>query len=265
MKATVLGGRGFIGSALAAALDKDGIDCWVPARGESLARCDLGVIFYCIGITADFRSRPLDTVEAHVSLLQLLLRDARWERLVYLSSSRVYKRTKESGEDIALSVQPADPDDLYDISKIMGESLVLSAGRDTVVARVSNVIGPGMGDTNFLGSVLAEAKRNGHVLMRSGPRSEKDYIWIDDVVAGLRAIADKGTSPIYNLASGSNCTNAQIASIFADVGVKVETEKGAPESVFSPISIDKLVRETGFSPSPVLPRLSEWIASELQG
>lgn len=264
MKATVLGARGFIGSTLAAALGRDGVDCWEPMRGESLVGRDLGTVFYCIGITADFRSRPLDTVEAHVSHLQSLLRESKFERLVYLSSSRVYKRLKEGQEDVVLSGQPADPDDLYDISKMMGESLALSAGKNALVVRLSNVVGPGMGDTNFLGAVLAEAKRCGKVTMRSGPRSAKDYIWIDDVIAGLRAIAKLGSGSIYNLASGVNCTNAQIASVLADAGVKVEMEVGAPETVFPTISIAKLTREIGFSPRPVLPLLSEWITSELR-
>ena len=265
MKATVLGGRGFVGSALAGSLLRDGVECWVPQRGDDgIFERELGVLFYCVGITADFRRRPLDTVEAHVSFLQRLLERARFQRLIYLSSTRVYKRAARADEEEPLSVLSSDPDDLYDLSKLMGECLALSAGRSCSVARLSNVVGPGMGSTNFLGAVVAEAKAEGRVAIWSNPGSAKDYIWIDDVVAGLRAIAENGTSPVYNLATGENCSNAQIASLLSEAGVEVAMDDNAPAVVFPPVSIRKLVQETGFAPRSVLPLLASWIESEVR-
>ena len=67
----------------------------------------------------------------------------------------------------------------------MGESLVLSYSSKSVVARLSNVIGYDMGKTNFIGSLIYEARSNNRVTFRTSRSSEKDYIWIDDVVASL--------------------------------------------------------------------------------
>ncbi|PKQ06137.1 MAG: NAD-dependent dehydratase [Alphaproteobacteria bacterium HGW-Alphaproteobacteria-12] len=265
MKTTVLGGHGFIGSALVTGLRESGTECWAPARDDgAIFERDLGLVFYCVGITADFRSRPLDTVEAHVSLLQRVMSRARFDRLIYLSSTRVYKRTTIAEEDRKIEVLPSDPDDLYDLSKLMGESLVLSAGKTCSAVRLSNVVGPGMGDTNFLGAVVAEARKDRKVLIRSSSSSAKDYIWIDDVVAGLRAVAEHGRNTIYNLASGANCTNAQIASILTDAGIEVKVNEEAPVVTFPRISITKLAQETGFRPRSVLPLLSKWIDAEIR-
>ena len=88
---TVIGAGGFIGGRLAAALRARGDSVYAPARGdEGLFDQDLGSVFYCAGLTGDFHVRPFETVEAHVGLLVQVLAKARFERLIYLSSTRVY-------------------------------------------------------------------------------------------------------------------------------------------------------------------------------
>jgi hypothetical protein len=62
---TILGARGFIGSALVAGLESR--DCMVhavirAALPELLAsRLPCGHVIACIGLAGDFRSRPIDT------------------------------------------------------------------------------------------------------------------------------------------------------------------------------------------------------------
>ncbi len=64
-------------------------------RGDATWRgADLGHAFYCIGLTADFRSRPFETIEAHCGLLKEVLSGSRFSSFVYLSSTRVYARGK---------------------------------------------------------------------------------------------------------------------------------------------------------------------------
>ena len=79
MHYTVLGSSGFIGKHVAEALRCRGYAPFCPGREEDTSRRDLGTVFYCIGLTADFRQRPLETVDAHVCMLNSLLCRATFE------------------------------------------------------------------------------------------------------------------------------------------------------------------------------------------
>jgi nucleoside-diphosphate-sugar epimerase len=249
-RCTVLGGSGYIGGHLVAHLQRQGWDCRVPARGdESYLTHDLGVVFYCVGLTADFRTRPLETVEAHVSLLQRVLRQGRFERLVYLSSTRVYLGAADTGEDQALCAQPGNPDDLYKLSKLMGESLALHSGRPCVVARLSNVVGGTNGNPDsFVYSLLRDA-RKGQVILLSDPRTAKDYVHIADVVQLLQRLSQGSQHRIYNIASGFQLTHSQwLTSIKAKTHCAVTAEVGVPTVTNEPIQINRIASEFGFMP-----------------
>lgn len=256
MKATILGGRGFIGRHLVATLESLGWDCWVPERDDpKLFLNALGTVFYCIGLTADFRTRPFATVDAHVGRLQQILEHGNFEKIIYLSSSRVYAGCEIGEEGKPLLVDSARPDDLYNLSKLMGESLVFQSRHECGVARLSNVLGIGMDASNFIGAVLVEAKETGCVHFRTALSSAKDYIWIDDAVAGLIAIATDGGRKIYNVASGVNLTHNALAEMLIARGIRVSVADYAPVTCFPPISVSRLTRETAWRPAPIMPRL----------
>lgn len=102
---TVLGSTGFIGSHLVQYPQRHGYGCNLPEKGdESIYTGALGHVIYAIGLMADFRSRPLDTVEAHVCLLQRLIRAGNFESLTYLSSTRAYVGAADTAETIRLSI-----------------------------------------------------------------------------------------------------------------------------------------------------------------
>ena len=165
---TVLGAGGFIGSHLARELRARGEEVTTPARGERLEGRDLGSVFYCVGLTSDFRARPFDTVEAHVVLLSHVLEHCDFTSLVYLSSTRVYRRLAgPATEDVPLPMVAGDPDDLYAISKLLGESIGFSSSRPFKVARLSNVYGPDRGSRNFLGSLIEDALATGRIVLES--------------------------------------------------------------------------------------------------
>lgn len=219
--ATVLGAAGFVGSRLTGRLRADGWDVWAPARGEpGLFERDLGVVFYCAGLTADYDARPFDTVEAHASLLSELIRAGRFERLVYCSSTRLYdgQRKAEAHEAEALVLDPADPRRVYDLSKALGENLTLArTGGRGAVARLSNVYGWAPGSPGFLSEWLLKAPATRDLVLESSPNIARDYIHLDDTVDALVAIAARGQG-IYNVAAGRLTTNADIARVFESAG-----------------------------------------------
>ena len=219
---TVIGASGFIGSRLVDALTRRGDDVYAPHREDSdLFSRDLGRVFYCAGLTGDFMVRPFDTVEAHVGLLARVLRDARLERLIYLSSTRLYDSLGARGghEDDVLEFDVAAPRNVYDLSKALGENLCLarSEGR-AAVARLSNVFDWTDDAGGFLSDLLKRARRERSITLASSPQVGRDYIYADDVIAGLLAMNDRNVTGVVNLASGEAVANAEIAKVFAAAG-----------------------------------------------
>jgi nucleoside-diphosphate-sugar epimerase len=250
-KITVLGGRGFIGSHLVRNLQAAGYECYVPHKGDdSLWTAVLGHVIYAIGLTADFRSRPLDTVESHVCVLERLLRTANFQSLTYLSSTRVYGSGKDTSEAADLQINPNNPDDLYNLSKLAGESLCLHCGRQGMkVARLSNVVGQRKDANIFLDQLLEEGLETGKVVLRSSLESMKDYVYIDDAVALLADLSLSTRTGIYNVAGGEGIRNREIAeTLREEMGFEVSVAPDAVSLEFNPVDISKAKSQFGFSP-----------------
>ncbi|CAN7440915.1 NAD-dependent epimerase/dehydratase family protein [Acidovorax sp. LjRoot38] len=253
---TVLGASGYIGSRLVAHLQALGHTVWAPARGDAeVFTRPLGHVIYCVGLTADFRTRPFDTVDAHVGLLAEVLRRAQFDSLLYLSSTRVYMGAASTQEDAALSVRPVDPSYLYNLTKLTGESLCHACGRPGVrVARLSNVVGPGMdaASGNLVADLVGQA-RAGRIVLRSDPQSAKDYVHVGDLLDWLPRIALAGRAATYNVASGRQTLHAQwLAWLQARTGCTVEVDAQAPLQAFPPINVQRLRGEWGVAPRAVL-------------
>ena len=258
MKFTVLGATGVIGRHVIKFLRARGEDVFAPDRDDSsIFSRPLGNIIYAIGVTADFRTRPIDTVQSHVCILTDILRRADFESLVYLSSTRVYMGAATSSEDNTFYVNPQDPSDLYNLSKLMGESLCLFCGRKGVkIARLSNVVGGEDHDSdNFLPSLIREA-RKGKIVLHTDLSSAKDYIHIDDVASLLYQIACTGQRSIYNVASGQQITHAEwVSRLESLTGCSFEIETGAPVIQFIPINVERISKEFCFQPQSVFDTL----------
>jgi len=242
---TVLGGQGFIGARLKARLVALGHTVHCPSRAAlATLEGDLGHVVYAIGLTADFRTRWPDAIDAHACLVNGLLRRIRGQSFLYLSSTRVYRKACSTREDQALSADPADPSDLYDLSKLMGEAVCLNHSAPGVrVARLSNVYGLDLHSENFLPSLIREALTTGRVSLQSSLDSAKDYICVDTAIARLIEISLGGQQRIYNVASGINTANTDIAAAIARAtGAEIQVAPDAPNIGLAPIDIDRLCR-----------------------
>ena len=238
---TVLGASGFIGRPLVARLRADGVACGAPPRpGAGLFSRPRGLVIYAIGLTSDFRSRPLDTVEAHVCLLRSLLAHGDFDSLTYLSSTRVYSGAASTREDATLRVNPNDPSDLYNLSKLMGESLCLHGGRPAKVARLSNIVGLRDTPDSFIDQLLEEGARDGRITLRTALESRKDYLHIDDAVSQIMAIALFDAAGIFNVAHGAGVENREVAACVREVlGYPVSVAPDAPAWAFDDIDVQR--------------------------
>lgn len=247
----IIGGRGFIGSAVAAHARAHGHDVFLPAsRDEEPLLAEMrghrfDSLVYCAGLTADFRTRPFDTVQAHVGLLSRVLETCDFGNLVYLSSTRVYVHSPAAREDAMIAVNPLAPEDLFGLTKLTGESLCINSGRNCRIVRVSNVFGQGDTSNNFIPAVLREAATTGRVTFQLSAASAKDYISLRETAEKLLGIALSGRQNLYNLASGVSTTNGEIADALSRLSVAVAFAPGGRTVTFPPIDVSRLSAEFG--------------------
>jgi len=263
MKFTVLGASGFVGSHLVAHLQDMDIECFAPARDDvSIFERNLGHVIYCIGLTADFRARLFDTVRAHVCQLPGILERAEFDSFLYLSSTRLYAKSDSGKEEAVLMANPTEQDDLYNLSKMMGESLCLNSGRQNVrVARLSNVYGSSFSSSSFLDSIVRDAVARKKITLSTSPQSEKDYVYIRDVISILPQIAMRGRHSLYNVAAGDNIDNHSLTDkLLKLTGCDVDFQNDAKKVSYPRISIERIKGEFSYSPVKIDDMLGDLIA-----
>jgi nucleoside-diphosphate-sugar epimerase len=237
-------------------LKNRGFEIETPHRGTTdLRGRHLGHVIYAIGLTGNWRTCPQAAIEAHVNVLQRLMEDADFESWLYLSSTRIYGTwagDSPAVEDAVLRVRP-DFDALFDLSKLLGESVCMGNDRATIrVARLSNVYGPRQSVHTFLGSIIDDLLRHGKVIIGESPDSSKDYVSVDDVVEMLASISTQGRRRLYNVASGHAVTHQTLANIIRRCGYEVEFCANGPRRAFPTIDTARLFAEFGGNPRSIL-------------
>ncbi len=259
---TVLGAEGFIGSNLINHLSKDGSRIYAPKKNTSdLMKVQHGHIIYCIGLTSDFRRRPLDTMQAHVCILRELLERVEFKSLTYLSSTRVYHGSSSTKESDKLSMNPENLEDLYGISKLAGESLCHHSGRQNVkIVRLSNIVGYRKDSDLFIDQLLHEIANHNTLTLKSSLLSRKDYLYIDDAVNAIASLALTNNTGCFNVAYGNNISNQTIIDqLNENFDFKLTIEKNAPVIDFPIINTEKIRKTIHFNPSPFSDYFSEFI------
>ncbi|MHB8693417.1 MAG: NAD-dependent epimerase/dehydratase family protein [Solirubrobacteraceae bacterium] len=185
---------------------------------------------------------------------------------------------------------PFELDSPYQISKVVGEFYSVyyhqQHGLPTVRARFQNVYGPGevLGAGEWRGTpatvwrnvtpaFIYRALKDLPLVLDNGGVASRDFIYVDDIVGGLIACAERGTpGEVYNLASGAETTVRRLAELVIDLsesGSELEIGPQRPwdHSIMRFGSPEKARRELGFeAQTPVeegLRRTIEWTRGEL--
>jgi nucleoside-diphosphate-sugar epimerase len=263
-RATVIGGLGFIGSHLVRHLEAQGWDCWIPRKDDpALFNQELGHIFYCAGLTADYVVRSFDVVDAHVTCLNKILHFADFNSLVYLSSTRLYdsQSTLVAEEEQNLTFNPTNPRHIYDLSKALGESLCHVAGKSKArIARLSCVYSDQTDTDGFLPGLLRQVlqsqNRNLPIEVNSSSFFIRDYVALQDVLTALVMIATEGKQILYNVASGENVSNSTIfAFLEKRYDVRIIPLDQEQPTLPAKISICRLQKEFSWQPVGLLKQL----------
>lgn len=233
----LLGGTGFIGSALARRLAREGLPVHVIGRHDSdrlvsvLPQCGT-VVHLASGTTpGSSATQPileLDNLASTLRLLEALERHPETHLIYFSSGGTVYGNPDRLPVSEDSRIAPLSN---YGAGKAAQEALcqaLRAQGRAVTILRPSNAYGPGQNARQGFGLVRAmlEHARHGTTLEIWGDgENVRDFIYIDDIVdatAGLiRRVRDSGT---YNLGFGTGHSINQLKELVERVsGAELRT------------------------------------------
>jgi UDP-glucose 4-epimerase len=120
-----------------------------------------------------------------------------YQQIVYASSGVLYGDREYSPRKPSDAIHVVDA---YTRVKCRSETAVLDTGRG-IVARLSNVYGPGMAIDTVMSTILRQIPGGGAVQVRDGA-VVRDFLWVDDAAAALAAAAMARRWGIYNVGAG---------------------------------------------------------------
>lgn len=225
----VTGGAGFIGTALCRHLDSVGASFTGIGRQEFirlkslLLRYKPRVIFHLAGGRVD---DPLKMATANILTTIDLFETCRLipqyhPRVIVVGSAAEYGNRPSISHPI-LENSPADPTSLYGWVKLMETETALHysrLGEDVVVARLFNILGPGIPDSmvagKFAREITALENRASPKAFRVGDLGgARDFLDIRDVCKALHILSDKGKSgEIYNICSQKSVVMRDLLSM----------------------------------------------------
>jgi len=256
--ALVIGGLGFIGGRLSAALADEGARVTVvtpsrqkhhdaaidlEARGIRIVDGDVrdrgqidaavrgqDVVFNLAGQSGAVRSMEEPWADLDVNargmltVVEAVRRESPNARVVFTGSRLEYGRV---GSDPVAETHDADPLCLHAVHKLVAEQYLRLYERlygiSYAVARITNPYGPGQPRARTAYGVvnrLIHLALAGETLPIYGDgRQRRDYIYIDDVVRALLALGAAPANNIYNVGTGVGTSIADMAkAIIAAAG-----------------------------------------------
>lgn len=259
MNFLITGAAGFLGSALANSLAREGhhvrgldnLSTGDPqalnpdvlfTRGDVKDRPKLWTLLQEIDCVYHLAARvsvpesvlyPSEYNDVNVGgtvALMEAMRDVGVRRVVFISSGAVYG---DQGEQPLKESAIPNPHSPYAVSKLAAEYYVRTIGKlwniETVILRVFNAYGPGQhlppSHPPVIPNFLRQAFKGGTLVMHSQGRQTRDYVFLDDVV---RAMIAASTTPnidqqIFNIGSGKETSIRQLVElVLALTGNKAE-------------------------------------------
>ena len=294
VRVLVTGVGGFVGTALArglAAAGEEVLGTYLGAEptgvGVNLRAADIldppGLevvvsefaperIVHLAGLSsvAESWKRPDDYRRVNVEGVENLLAAAGGRRVLLASSAEVYGRVPEDEQPIT-EARPVDPRNPYAESKAAAEERVLAAGG--IVVRMFNVVGPGQAETFALPSFarqLAAARGGDTVLQVGNLAMRRDFLHVDDAVAGYRTLIRSGEKGgVYNLGRGEALSLRAALDLLIEVAgiaasVEVDPERLRPVDVELTLADNRRLRALGWRPERSLHEALEDLWAEVR-
>ncbi len=266
----LVGGTGFIGTALAEKLVQQGEAVISIARSIPEQKVE-GVLYRAIDIFA--YPEQLIPIFGHGSAIFLLtgqnsatfdavpelegfgkvldvVAASSPEKVLFTSTSLVYGECAEAAkEDHDLL-----PKDAYAQFKVSCEQMIQEklAGIPVAIVRLGNVYGSEK-NKGFIGLVLKKISEGIEIKVNGDGQQERDYVFLDEVVSAMLAVKDKlKESDIINITTGKSDTLLGVIALLSDVvGRSIPfSVTGVPVMETQIIRVDntKLREKYGFVP-----------------
>ena len=153
-----------------------------------------------------------DYIENNVKRLKFIISNTK-SKLIYASSVAIYGDLSEIPHSPSEKLNIINT---YSKSKFECEKLVLQAGG--VVARLSNIYGPGMSKKNIISDILKQIKVKGIDSINIIDGSPiRDMIHISDVTSCLLSMTKIQKEGIYNIATGTSTSMKDLALMILKV------------------------------------------------
>ena len=169
-----------------------------------------------------------------VTLMEAM-RDVGVRRVIFTSSGAVYGLQEKQPLTEDLTPNPQSP---YAVSKLSAEFYIRTIGTlwniETVCLRIFNAYGPGQNlpaaHAPVIPNFLRQAASNGTLVLHGDGGQTRDYIYLDDVISAMQAAArNPGINRmIVNVGSGREISVRELAKLVQDA------TGGHPEVVNNP-------------------------------
>jgi UDP-glucose 4-epimerase len=231
-RVVILGASGFLGRALHARLESDGVAVVAHSsrtldltRADALAVLDgvLGpetVLVFASALTPDRGQTPA-TLLANTTMAANLagyLQGRRLGRLVYVSSDAAYG----FGDSPVTEDTPVSPGGYYAIGKYVGERVMQTAAHAGAIPlltlRVTGVYGPGDPHASYGPNAFARSLARDRTLRIFGAgEEERDHLFVGDAARVIADLLRSGAEGLHNLATGQSQSFADVVKTIRDL------------------------------------------------
>jgi dTDP-glucose 4,6-dehydratase len=168
---------------------------------------------------------------AGVATLLEALKKRKTARMIQISTDEVYGSIQHGSWD---EKQPLEPNSPYAASKASGDLLVRAYvkthGLDVVLTRCSNNYGPYQHTEKLIPTLISRILLNRPLPIYGSGSNIREWIHVGDHSRAIALVASKGvTGEIYNIGSGDEYTNLEIANLLIELASSSSTIEYVPD------------------------------------